>query len=138
MIRPVHFVLAAAVLALSACGTYSTGSVKPTASGTATKSTAAKSKDSKLAATDPAKVLVTDADITDKPYTSLGDITVTVRKVTIFDSDPTPEKVNEALREKAAAMGADAVVLVRHGTVGVSLLSWGEMEGSGRAVKFNP
>jgi hypothetical protein len=34
-------------------------------------------------------------------------------------------------------MGADAVVLVRYGTVGIGLMSWGALDGEGRAIKFN-
>ena len=63
---------------------------------------------------------------------------MTVNKTTIFNADPTPEMVNEKLREKAADMGADAVVLVRYGKGGISALSWGSLEGKGRAVKFVP
>lgn len=35
-------------------------------------------------------------------------------------------------------MGADAVALVRYGDVGISMMSWGSLEGKGRAVKFVP
>ena len=117
-------------LLLSGCGTYSTSSVKPVA-GDAPGTMA------KVAAKDSAKVIVTENDITDRPYRSLGDISVTVRKLTIFDSDPTKEKVADALREKAASMGADAVILARYGTVGIGFTSWGVMDGNGRAVVFN-
>lgn len=116
----------ASALLLSACGTYSTSSSTPAANAP----TAAR------AAKTPDQVIVTENDINDRPYTSLGDISVTVRKVTIFDSDPTKEKVNDALKEEAADMGADAVVLVRYGTVGIGLMSWGQMDGNGRAVVF--
>ena len=44
--------------------------------------------------------------------------------------------VNEKLREKASELGADAVILVRYGNGGMSLMSWGSLEGKGRAVKF--
>lgn len=113
---------------LAGCGSYSTSSVKP-ATGAATGVAAKTTK----SATD---VMLTEGDITDRPYTVLGDIAVTVRKVTIFDADPTKEKVGEALKEKAASMGADAVVLARYGTVGIGFSSWGVMDGNGRAVVF--
>lgn len=117
-------------LLLASCGTYSASSVQPPAG--ARPQDAAQT----AAAKTPTQVIVTENDITDRQYTSLGDISVTVRKFTIFDDDPTKEKVADALREKAAEMGADAVVLARYGTVGVSLVSWGEMDGNGRAVVF--
>jgi uncharacterized protein YbjQ (UPF0145 family) len=86
--------------------------------------------------TDPAAVIVTKEDITDRTYESLGDIKVTVNKTTLFHPDPTPALVDVELKEEAAKLGADAVVLVRYGTVGVSLFSWGSLDGQGRAVKF--
>lgn len=88
------------------------------------------------AAKTPDKVIVTENDITDRPYRALGDIEVTVSKWTILDADPTKEKVAAALRETAAEMGADAVVLARYGTVGIGLGGWGQMDGNGRAVTF--
>lgn len=83
-----------------------------------------------------AAVMITENDITDRPYSNLGDINVTVRKTTIFNADPIRESVGQALREKAASLGADAVVLIRYGTVGIGAFSWGQMDGSGRAVQF--
>jgi hypothetical protein len=115
---------------LSSCGTRSSTEVAAPTGASAPPA-------GKLAKTDPAALTLTDKDITDRKYHSLGDIKVTVSKNTIFDSDPTPAKVDEALREKAADMGADAVVLVRYGTVGVSFTSWGSLDGSGRAVVYD-
>ena len=40
------------------------------------------------------------------------------------------------LKLTTAALGADAVVLVRYGKSGMGLLTWGSMEGKGRAVKY--
>lgn len=84
----------------------------------------------------PERVLLTDGDISDRPYAVLGDISVTVNKTTIFHSDPTKEMVNEKLKEEAAKLGADAVTHVRYGTVGISMMSWGSLDGKGRAVQF--
>src|SRR5580700_4923236 len=114
---------------LAGCGSYSTSSVKPATGGA---SAAIPAKATKSAA----DVQLTEGDITDRPYTVLGDISVTVRKVTIFDADPNQEKVGQALKEKAASMGADAVVLARYGSVGIGFTSWGVMDGNGRAVVF--
>ena len=115
------------LFSLQACGTYSVSSLKeapnaPSMSGKAHRA--------------PEQILLTQNDILSRRYTTLGDVSVTVRKVSIFDNDPTPAAVNMALKEKAAEMGADAVVLVRYGTVGISFMSWGELEGNGRAVVF--
>ena len=83
-----------------------------------------------------AEIIVTEEDILDRNYVSLGDIKASVSKTTIFNKDPTNEMVADKLREEAAKLGADAVILVRYGTVGVSMMSWGKLGGNGRAVKF--
>ena len=85
---------------------------------------------------DPASILVTEEDISDRKYKILGDIEVTVRKTTIFHKDPTPEMAEEKLRAKGAELGADAIILVRHGEVGVSFWSWGALNSKGRAIAF--
>ncbi|MEF9964650.1 MAG: hypothetical protein RR779_09790 [Comamonas sp.] len=81
-------------------------------------------------------IILTDQDMPDRQYKSLGDIIVNVNKTTIFHPSPTPEMVNEKLREQGAELGADAVILIRYGKVGVSFVSWGTLEGKGRAIKF--
>jgi hypothetical protein len=123
-------VLVAASL-ISGCATWSTTSVdNDSDQGKSPTQTASKSK------TPIGNIIITEADITERPYESLGDITATVNKTTIFHPDPTPALVAEKLREKAYELGADAVILVRYGTVGVSLISWGSLDGKGRAVRF--
>lgn len=89
-----------------------------------------------LAPTDENEVIITDKDITDRKYEVLGDISVNVNKTTVFNANPTEEMVNEKLKEKAATLGANAVVLVRYGKGGVSLFSWGSLQGKGRAIRF--
>jgi uncharacterized protein YbjQ (UPF0145 family) len=113
---------------LTGCATWSTSSVDSKSADTAVSTQAKK--------TPPSSVVITDKDIPDRKYQSLGDITATVNKTTIFNADPTQEMVNEKLREKASELGADAVILVRYGNGGMSLMSWGSLEGKGRAVKF--
>jgi hypothetical protein len=119
---------AIAVVLLSGCATWSTGSVdrSDTQAAIATRPT------------DPATLALTEGDITDRTYVSLGDITVTVNKTTVFHPDPTRAQVNQKLKEEAAELGADAVIFVRYGGRGISPLSWGSLEGKGRAVKFQP
>lgn len=82
------------------------------------------------------KILMIEGDFPDRKYSSLGDVTVTVNKLTAFHPAPTKEMVSQKLKEEAAKLGADAVIFVRYGTVGVSLLSYGSLEGKGRAIKF--
>ena len=88
------------------------------------------------APTAPDKIRIVEGDIADRPYKSLGDISVTVNKTTLFNADPTREMVNQRLRNKAAELGADAVIQVRYGTVGIAALSWGSLDGKGRAIVF--
>lgn len=113
---------------MAGCATWSTGSVNQS-----TKQAAIQ-----LEKTEARKILVSEADITDRTYDSVGDITVTVNKTTVFHPTPTRELVNVKLQEKAADLGADAVILVRYGEAGVSFFSWGSLEGKGRAIKFQP
>ncbi len=84
----------------------------------------------------PEDILLTKEDITDKKYDILADLEVVVNKTTIFHADPTPAMVDQKLREEGARIGADAVIQVRYGSVGMSLVSWGSLEGKGRAIRF--
>jgi len=122
-----------AIMALSAlggCATWSTSSVE-NAPGSQPQV-----KDNVASKTPISEIKITEADITERPYKSLGDISVTVNKTTLFHPDPTREMVDQKLREQAYELGADAVVLARYGTVGVSFMSWGSLDGKGRAVQF--
>ena len=80
-------------------------------------------------------MLITEEDLA-RPYQAIGDITAEVNKTTVFHPPPTREMVVQKPREKGAELGADAVILVRYGTVGISPLSWGTLEGKGRAVEY--
>lgn len=82
------------------------------------------------------EVILSEGDITDKKYSVLAELSVDVNKTTLFHPDPTKEAVNEKLKEEASKIGADAVVFVRYGTVGISMVSWGSLNGKGRAIKF--
>lgn len=129
--RNILSVIVAAVLttSLTGCATWSTSSVDTSSSSTPI---------AEVKSTTPDKIQIFQGDITDRKYRTLGDITVTVRKTTLFHDDPTKEDVKSRLREEAAKLGADAVVFVRYGKVGVSAWSYGSLEGKGRAVKFIP
>lgn len=85
----------------------------------------------------PDSILIVEGDITDRGYVSLGDISVTINKTTLLHADPTKEAVDAKLQDEAAKLGANAVILVRYGTVGVSLMSWGSLNGKGRAIVFS-
>lgn len=114
------------VLSLTGCATWSTGNVDR---ATDESSTA-------LAVKDPDAVEVFETDVAGRRYESLGDINVTVNKTTIFHPNPTKDLVTRKLQEQAAKLGADAVIFVTYGNVGVSLMSWGSMDGRGRAIHY--
>jgi len=80
-------------------------------------------------------VLISEDSLPNRVYKVLGQIEVTVKKLTIFNTDPTKEMVNEALTEKAKAMGADGVVNVTYKS-GIGFTSWGYLEAKGDGVKF--
>jgi len=125
MTKPLKVLFVATTLALlPGCATWSSSSVDNKAAGAAVK------------ATDPAKVTLSEGDMANRKYISLGDVSVTVNKTTVFNKDPTRDDVNAKLREEAAKLGADAVILVRYGDGGISLMSWGSLEGRGRAIKY--
>jgi len=118
-------------VSLAACGTRTSTSVDaPSGAVAARPATIASERD-------PSAISVLETDIADRKYHSLGDISVTVSKNTIFDSDPTQAQVNDALRKRAAKLGADAVILVRYGTVGMGVFTWGKLDGNGRAIAFD-
>lgn len=114
--------------AVTGCATWSTSAVDNSAADIVSGQVAKKQ---------PSEIQVTEGDITDRGYKLLGDISVTVNKTTLFHPDPTREMVTEKLKEKAAELGADAVVLARYGKGGISLVSWNSLEGKGRAIKFD-
>jgi hypothetical protein len=121
--------LTLAALLLTACGYRTAVDVEPPAGANAAVAVATKT-------TAPDDIIVTEDDITDRPYRVLADLEVTVSKPGLLDKDPTSEMIDNALREEASKLGADAVVLTRYGTVGVGVWTWGKLEGRGRAVEF--
>jgi hypothetical protein len=80
-------------------------------------------------------VLISEDSLPGREYRKIGLIDVSVKKLTVFHKDPTREQANEALREKAQAIGADAVIDVRY-TSGIGLTTWGYMDASGTGVKL--
>jgi len=75
-------------------------------------------------------------DITDRPYTVVGEVTAGVRKATIFSKEASQEKIYRELWERAQKLGADAVVNAKYGDSHVSFMSWGKTNATGTAVKF--
>jgi hypothetical protein len=126
------FLVVPLLLMLSACsGSWSTADVQRLGAPSGDAGQTAS-----LPRTDPAKIVITEGDIGDRPYEAIGDISVTVNKTSLLHPDPTKELVAQKLRAVASKIGADAVILVRYGTVGISFMTWGSLDGKGRAIKF--
>ena len=81
--------------------------------------------------------IVTEGDVSDRPYTVLGTVAAKAGKLTWVSENPDRDKVDSKLRDKARKMGADAVVRVHYLPTGASMMSWGGIKAEGLAVKFN-
>lgn len=75
-------------------------------------------------------------DITDRPYTVIGEVKAGVRKATVFSKEASQAKIYKELWERAEKMGADAVINAKYGDSHVSVLSWGKTKATGTAIKF--
>lgn len=127
-------VMAVAVLAFGGCATWSTSEVQVPSPEASIE--APEPAPTKRAPTSVDKVALFEGDVADRAYEAIGDISVSVNKTTIFHRDPTREAVAERLKQEAAKLGADAVIHVRYGTVGISPVSWGSLNGKGRAIVY--
>ncbi|SFP47129.1 heavy metal-binding domain-containing protein [Sphingomonas rubra] len=76
-------------------------------------------------------------DITDRPYTVIGEIKAGVRKATVFSKEASQKKIYGELWERAEKMNADAVINAKYGDSHVSALSWGKTNATGTAIRFN-
>lgn len=85
--------------------------------------------------TSPASVAVYSGDVP-VPYDVLGDVQVIVRQRSAFGEVPTTEHAIQALKEQAGRLGAHAVVMVAFGRPGMSMWSYHELRGHGRAIRF--
>lgn len=81
------------------------------------------------------KVLIAEDSLPNRKYKQIGPIEVSVKKLTIFHADPTKEQANEALRERARIIGADAVINVTYKS-GIGLMTWGYIDANGTGVKL--
>lgn len=82
----------------------------------------------------PVPVVV--GDISDRPYRVVGSIEANVRKLTIFEKDPSEARVYRELWERARKLGADAVVNAKYGETLFGGWTWGRRHASGQAIKF--
>jgi uncharacterized protein YbjQ (UPF0145 family) len=85
--------------------------------------------------TPEAMILLSDQDITYRPYTVLGEISATVHQTSLFRKIPIRVDLDRALRAEAAKLGADAVVMIEYEDG--SPLDKKGFRGAGKAIRFN-
>src|SRR5262249_2722100 len=84
----------------------------------------------------PGEIAILESGPANRPYRNSGRLAAMARAFNLLSSDPTREDVNEALRAKAAAMGADAVIGVRYRSEAAGFASRGLMIGEGEAISW--
>ena len=75
-------------------------------------------------------------DITDRPYTVIGEVSAKVRKATVFSKSASQKKIYKELWERARKKGADAVINANYGDSHISAMSWGQTNAKGTAIRF--
>ncbi|HEX8263278.1 MAG TPA: heavy metal-binding domain-containing protein [Allosphingosinicella sp.] len=75
-------------------------------------------------------------DITDRPYTVIGEVKAGVRKATVFSKAASQKKIYRELWERARKKGADAVINASYGDSKISAMSWGQTNARGTAIRF--
>jgi len=126
-------ILLSMVLMISACSSWSTSNIETVEGYQANNINTTEGSDQSESLQD---IIITESDMSSRNFTVVGDMSVTVNKTTIFNKTPTRQMVNEKLRNEAFKIGADAVILVRYGSAGMSLWSYGSLNGKGRAIVF--
>jgi hypothetical protein len=116
----------AATIALPGCASYRTSANistdKPIEASAALPTTA--------------NVLISEDSLPGRKYKEIAPLEVSVKKLTVFHKDPTKEQADDALREAARGIGANAVINVKYKS-GVGLTTWGYMDAGGTGVKLD-
>lgn len=71
-----------------------------------------------------------------KKFKTTQRIEVSIKKLTLFHSDPTKDQANMELEKRATALGCDAVTNVQYQT-GIGLTTWGYIDAQGNCAKFD-
>lgn len=125
------------VTLLGACATQNWSTAQVTPTGQAPQPTTVSDSSTQTAyAVNPSRIELVEGDLQGRPYEVLGKVSVSLNKLTIFHPDPTREQAAQRLREEAAKLGADAVINVEIGEVGLGLLSWASRDAEGQAILF--
>jgi len=122
---------------LGACATQNWSTAQVTPAGQSTQPTSVSDSTTQTAyAVNSSGIELVEGDLQGRRYEVLGEVSVTLNKLTIFHPDPTREQAAQRLREEAAKLGADAVINVEIGEVGLGLLSWATRDARGQAIRF--
>ena len=78
---------------------------------------------------------ILEGDLDNTSYTVISPIEAIVKKLTVFHKNPTKEQVDLVLFQKAAEIGANAVIKVKYKS-GVGFDTWGFMQANGTAVRI--
>ena len=70
-----------------------------------------------------------------KKFRATQRIEVSIKKLTLFHSDPTKDQANAELEKRAVALGCDAVTNVQYQS-GIGLTTWGYIDAQGNCAKF--
>ena len=75
-------------------------------------------------------------DLPDHPYSVVGQVSVSVRKATVFSKEASQEKIYQVLwkHAKEEHPDADAVINAKYGESHMTGLSWGSTSASGTVV----
>lgn len=85
--------------------------------------------------TNAANVTLYDKGASPYPYRKLKKLHVSAKEVFILSTRPTKDDAQTAMRQAAAAIGADAVIDVHYST-GIGIGTWGYYDAGGMAVRY--
>ena len=71
-----------------------------------------------------------------KKFRTTQRIEISIKKLTLFHSDPTKEQANAELEKRAIALDCDAVTNVQYQS-GIGLTTWGYIDAQGNCAKFD-
>ena len=80
--------------------------------------------------------IVTDGDITHRPYDLLGLVSVTVSRRNLISTRPDRQLVDDRLIERARQIGADAVIRVIYSPTPLTASRWAGTKAEGMAIRY--
>jgi len=84
----------------------------------------------------PSTILMYELDVADRPYSNLGEVSVSLTRINPWGEEPTQAHVEAKLKEEAIKKGADALIYVHYTKLGASWNRVSGIEGKAQAIKF--